>query len=491
MSGTNSKGITKSLVAVATATALGFSPAVHANNACSTAAQVGADLWKEYDDVVKNVGCVGVTAGAVVGTAGVGLLASQKIYSKCMTVADDADEATRNMISSWNDMVGNNWAHIGPRSLPLGETQKGTVTSRGTRLYITPAPVTGALHLNLEKVKFKGKTTVSVCTFAPGSDPTDHNVNSNEIWSFTIDPGPQNIDKTWSKTFPAAFGHIVAVTFKGKSVAKSMRYELRAESQPVNAVVIDGSAGSGSTDYTIDGGGAIEQVARKMGDIDVTIQANDKVSGNRADGAVGAGADGFLVAGELPRITLENPANARILVNGQPYNTVVIDGSAGSGSTSYTISGGGDIRQVKGSLAGQDVTIQANDNVSGDRANGAVGAGSDGFIVLGELPTITLENPDNAQVLVNGEPYHTVVIAGAEAAGTTGYTIRNGGRIQQVSGSLAGYDVSIQSGDNVSATTATGQVAGGNDGFVVYGDKPEVKLDNAGNAVVYINGKKM
>ena len=394
--------LARPVVAVTAAAALGL-PAIAQANACSTAAQVGADLWKEYDDVAKKVGCTGVTAGAVVGTAGVGLLASQQIYSTCLTVANEADQASRNMIASWNDMVDNNWAHIGPRSLPLGQSQQGTVTSRGTRMYITPEPVTGALELTLDKVKFKGKTTVSVCSFGPGADPTDRNVDSTEIWSFTIEPGPQNIGKTWSRTFPDAFGNIVAVTFKGKSLAKSMRYELLADTQPVNAVVIDGSVSGGGTGYTIEGAGQIKQVARKIGGKEVTIQANDNVSGNRAEGYVGQGRDGFLVAGEVPRITLEKPANAAILVNGEGYYTVVIDGSTANGSTGYTIRGGR-IEQKSGSVGGHDISIQGNDQVSGNRAEGRVAGGKDGFVVYGARPDITLDNPGNAAVYVNGQP---------------------------------------------------------------------------------------
>jgi len=127
------------------------------------------------------------------------------------------------------------------------------------------------------------------------------------------------------------------------------------------------------------------------------------VSGNRAEGHVGAGKDGLTASGDMPRIHLEQPDNARVMVNGKAYHTIVIDGSAGSGSTQYSIGGGGQLTQVEGELAGHNVTIQANDNVRGTEAQGHVGAGKDGVIVSGEMPEIDLQDPQSAQVFIDGQ----------------------------------------------------------------------------------------
>src|SRR6056297_714746 len=168
-----------------------------------------------------------------------------------------------------------------------------------------------------------------------------------------------------------------------------------------HTIVIDGSVADGGSDYLIHGGGDLQQVSGELDGHDVTIQSDDNVSGNRAEGHVGAGKDGFVVFGDRPRIMLDDPSAASIEMDGRSYHTVVIDGSADSGGTDYTLEGGDQVIQVEGSLAGHEVTIQSDDSVSGNRAEGHVGAGKDGFIVLGGRPNVTLSAPENAAIYID------------------------------------------------------------------------------------------
>lgn len=255
-------------------------------------------------------------------------------------------------------------------------------------------------------------------------------------------------------------------------------------------VVIDGSDTSGGTDYTLQGGGQIEAVSGQLEGHQVSIQSNDQVSGNSAQGHVGQGRDGYRVSGDLPRISLTSPVNADIYVNGRPYHAIIIDGSAASGGTDYTLHAGDSLRQVSGQLNGHSVSIQSDDQVNGQTATGRVVAGKDGFISVGELPRISLKNPANADVSVNGLYYHTVVIDGSAASGGTDYTLSNGVRVSQVKGSLAGHDVTIQSDDNVNNGSAEGHVGAGKDGFIVLGPKPSITLEQPAHAKVYINGRQ-
>lgn len=169
-------------------------------------------------------------------------------------------------------------------------------------------------------------------------------------------------------------------------------------------------------------------------------------------------------------------------------HTVVIDGSAASGGSDYVIRGGGELQQVRGDLAGHNVTIQSNDDVDDNRAEGYVGGGKDGFRVTGLLPVISLDSPGHADVYVNGEAYYAIVIDGSAAEGGTEYRLEGGGNVTQVSGPLAGHEVTIQSNDEVSGNRADGHVGSGKDGFIVIGDKPDIDLDRPSNAAVYING---
>lgn len=169
---------------------------------------------------------------------------------------------------------------------------------------------------------------------------------------------------------------------------------------------------------------------------------------------------------------------------------VVISSRGIPGATSYRLEGGGSLLQVDGELSGMSVTRQVSDRVSGNRANGQVSNGRDGYLVDGDIPTIKLDNPGNAKVFVDGEPYHTVVIKSDDVSGATGYTVEGGGKLIQMTGTLSGIQVTKQGNDTVSGSRAQGRVGGGNDGFAVLGDVPSVNLDNPSNAEVYIDGEK-
>lgn len=170
-------------------------------------------------------------------------------------------------------------------------------------------------------------------------------------------------------------------------------------------------------------------------------------------------------------------------------HTIVISGRNTSGGTGYTISGGGDLEQVSGTLDGRQVSIQGNDTVEGNLAQGHVAGAADGFRVFGEMPGILLHDPGNADIYVDGKPFYTIVISGRDTQGGTDYTISGGGRLEQVSGRLDGKEVSIQANDNVSGNRAEGHVAGAADGFRVYGRRPQITLDQPANADVYVNGQ--
>lgn len=170
--------------------------------------------------------------------------------------------------------------------------------------------------------------------------------------------------------------------------------------RPDHTIVIEGTGGG--TRYTISGGGSLRQVEGRVHGIDATVDRNDRVRGDRAEGGVQGGADAFLVRGSLPDIVLSNPRAADIVVDGEPYHTVVIDGRAGRpGQTGYTISGGGWLEQVDGALGGLGVTAQREDRVSGRRATGTVAAGLDGYRVFGALPEVRLDRPARAAVIVD------------------------------------------------------------------------------------------
>lgn len=83
----------------------------------------------------------------------------------------------------------------------------------------------------------------------------------------------------------------------------------------------------------------------------------------------------------------------------------------------------------------------------------------------------------------------SVVIAGSEGSGKTSYRIDVEGRgIEQVSGTLDGYEVSVDPQDSVSGQSAKGTVGTGNDGFRVVGEVKDISLSNPEAAKVFVNG---
>jgi hypothetical protein len=88
----------------------------------------------------------------------------------------------------------------------------------------------------------------------------------------------------------------------------------------------------------------------------------------------------------------------------QPTHSIVIDGVAGSGSSSYTLSASGQIEAADGTLDGYEVTQNEDDVVDGATVRGRVAGGRDGFLVYGELREVSLDDPRAAVIRVDGEP---------------------------------------------------------------------------------------
>jgi len=313
----------------------------------------------------------------------------------------------------------------------------------------------------------------------------------------TVDDNDQvRSPKAWGSVGSGNDAYVIAGEIKkleledGSAARVFVDGKRRGKRDADHTIVIDGSSADGGSDYVIRGGGTLQQVSGKLDGHDMTIQSDDKVTGDRAMGNVGAGKDGYEVTGKIPTISLEQPANAAVYVNGRPYHSVVIDGTAGSGDSSYSLHVDGSLSQVSGRFAGHDVTIQSDDQVNGDRAEGEVGAGKDAYAVLGGWPRITLDDPSAATIEVDGRVYHTVVIDGSASSGGTGYTLEGGDQVIQVEGSLAGHEVTIQSDDRVSGNRAEGHVGAGKDGFIVLGGRPNVTLSTPANAAIYIDGQR-
>lgn len=170
---------------------------------------------------------------------------------------------------------------------------------------------------------------------------------------------------------------------------------------PTHSIVIDGVAGSGSSNYTLRASGPIEPVDGTLDSYEVTRNENDVVDGETVRGRVAGGRDGFLVYGEITEISLEDPDAAVIRIDGAPVHTVVIDGS-GQARADYTLRTAGRTQAVDGVLHGRTVTANASDTIRRGQVDGHVSGGLDGFLVFGEVESIALDEGDSARVFIDG-----------------------------------------------------------------------------------------
>ncbi len=85
---------------------------------------------------------------------------------------------------------------------------------------------------------------------------------------------------------------------------------------------------------------------------------------------------------------------------------------------------------------------------------------------------------------------HTVVITSEDISGRTTYTVEASRALKQVDGTLEGFSVTDDPSDQITGTTATGNVIGGADGFKVADDIADITLDVPDAATVYVDGKE-
>jgi len=185
------------------AAALAASPVLADDDgSCTTAANTGAKVWKVAGPVVKNSlsssGPAGATAAQVAGFVEKG-------------------------IKLWNNIAGDDtWAKIGPRRLDFDKSfEEGTLVGSTERLFLSSIPATNPVTVDIHKLDFDGEVKVVVCKI-PEKGKAVH------VKTFTIDKDTPN-GKVKSIDIDDAKGNVIAVAFHGKSVAKKLKYKVRAK----------------------------------------------------------------------------------------------------------------------------------------------------------------------------------------------------------------------------------------------------------------------
>jgi hypothetical protein len=122
----------------------------------------------------------------------------------------------------WRKMVKGSWATIGPRKLVYGKKEKGTLLAVGGRMFIASRP-TGkeSVTVTVKKTDGRGKAGVAVCVQDLGDK--SFKVVKKHMFKKGKKKG------TFKYTVKNAFGKIVMVHMKGKSVAKKFKYTVVAK----------------------------------------------------------------------------------------------------------------------------------------------------------------------------------------------------------------------------------------------------------------------
>lgn len=202
-------GLAVGSFATATATS---APARADDGSCATAASTGAKIWDKAGPLVKQA----LTTSGPVGA----------------TAAQVATWVERG-IQLWNLIVADDsWAKIGPRRLDFERSfDEGTLIGPTERLFLTGIPATNPTTVDFNKVDFDGEVSVTVCKVPEKGQPI-------HVTTFTVDKSTK-VGNVRSVEIPDAKGHVIAVALHGKSLAKKLKYKVRAKNTAFRPEVDD------------------------------------------------------------------------------------------------------------------------------------------------------------------------------------------------------------------------------------------------------------
>lgn len=173
----------------------------HAGDSCSTVADVSSKVWNETPGIVKN-------AIASAGPFGASAMKAAKLIDEGVKI--------------WNKLANDkSWAKIGPRRMDFDEWNTGTLIGPTERMFISGIPALNPVKIDFHKLDYDGKVDVVVCRVPEKGKP-------KAIKSFTVGAGAAN-GKVKSFTIDDAKGDIITVVLHGKSVAKKLKYKVRAK----------------------------------------------------------------------------------------------------------------------------------------------------------------------------------------------------------------------------------------------------------------------
>ena len=233
--------------------------------------------------------------------------------------------------------------------------------------------------------------------------------------------------------------------------------------------------------------GALEKTTARNG----SINDNDEIDGSSASGLVYGGTDSYAFDGELTDLVVDDPAGVTVFLDGEEIEpdspgldrTVSIVGTGSRVGYDFTVSGELEKSTARGG------SINSGDEVSGSSASGYVLGGTDSYGFDGEISDFAIDDADAATVYVDGKE---VDLGGIGDSDSHELTISNRAYDEPatyeftVSGALDATS-SVNPNDEISGSSAQGQVNGGADTYRYSGDV--TAFDSDGPLDVTIDGE--
>jgi hypothetical protein len=136
-------------------------------------------------------------------------------------------------------------------------------------------------------------------------------------------------------------------------------------------------------------------------------------------------------------------------------------------------------------------SVNPNDEISGTSADGQVNGGADTYRFAGEIDAFAYDGPvdlyvDGEQVDPNAIGYdRSLSIVGSGPR--VGYEFTVGGDLEK----STARNGSINSGDEISGSTATGYVTGGTDSYRFDGEVTDFTVEDSSAVTVYVDGEQV
>ena len=265
--------------------------------------------------------------------------------------------------------------------------------------------------------------------------------------------------------------------------------------------------GAGTRTLTFEGspGGAYEfsvsgslEKSTAMG---ASINSGDTISGSSADGGVGGGRDSYAFSGAITAFRIDDGVTVYLdeqqvdpdtLGGSETTHTIVIRG-VDDEHVDYDLTVSGSLEKS----TAMGASINAGDEISGSNATGFVFGGTDSYAFSGEITAFGYSGGE-IEVFVDGSQVDPDSLGDGSAGGsseTTTITFEGtpGGSYDlTVSGSLeksTAMGASINSGDTISGSSASGGIGGGRDSYVFTGTIERLRTDDG--VTVYVDGERV